>query len=304
MLTFFTTAKPFHGHDGIIQRNALTSWKLLHPGIEIILFGDEDGAAEVCAELGIRHERYVERFEGKYPYVNFMFARAQAIARHGFLCYSNCDIVLVSDFWRAFEKAIAWRKRFLVVAQRWDTDITRPLDFGDQNWTGKLRQFVVTEGTQQIPDYVDFFLFSRGLYEGIPALVVGYSYWDHWMVWKALSANAPILDASPYVVPVHQNHGYLTTPGRIKGSQTDLIAKRNLELAGDGKQLSSILDAQYVLSRYGRIYWSPFHRRAHSEGVQKIVNRFLIATFGFRRILGLRRDTVDKLFQSKIGSHR
>jgi hypothetical protein len=31
MLTFFTTAKPFRGHHGIIQRNALKSWTLLHP---------------------------------------------------------------------------------------------------------------------------------------------------------------------------------------------------------------------------------------------------------------------------------
>jgi hypothetical protein len=32
MLTlFFTTAKPFVGHSGVIQRNALKSWKLWHP---------------------------------------------------------------------------------------------------------------------------------------------------------------------------------------------------------------------------------------------------------------------------------
>jgi hypothetical protein len=78
----FTTAKPFEGHIGIIQRNAFKSWMLLDRDVEIILFGDEDGAAEICTELDIRHEPYVERFESKYPYVNFMFARAQEIAKH------------------------------------------------------------------------------------------------------------------------------------------------------------------------------------------------------------------------------
>jgi hypothetical protein len=34
MLTFFTTAKPFRGHSGVIQRNALKSWTLLHPDVE------------------------------------------------------------------------------------------------------------------------------------------------------------------------------------------------------------------------------------------------------------------------------
>src|SRR5690348_6512066 len=94
MITFFTTAKPFRDHDGIIQRNALKSWTLLHPDVEVIVFGGEEGAAEACAEFGLRHEPQVERYESKMPYVNLMFARAQEIARHDYLCYSNCDIVL------------------------------------------------------------------------------------------------------------------------------------------------------------------------------------------------------------------
>jgi hypothetical protein len=43
MLTLFTTAKPFEGHSGVIQRNALKSWKRLHPDVEVILFGDDAG---------------------------------------------------------------------------------------------------------------------------------------------------------------------------------------------------------------------------------------------------------------------
>ncbi len=54
MLTFFTTAKPFVGHIDIIQRNAIRSWQKLHPDVEIILMGDDAGAAEVCAEMGLR----------------------------------------------------------------------------------------------------------------------------------------------------------------------------------------------------------------------------------------------------------
>src|SRR5258708_38255103 len=53
MLTIFTTAKPFRGHTGIIQRNALQPWKALHPGIEVILFGEDPGAAPPARELGL-----------------------------------------------------------------------------------------------------------------------------------------------------------------------------------------------------------------------------------------------------------
>lgn len=36
MLTFFTTAKPFQGHNRVIQRNALKSWTLLHADVEVV----------------------------------------------------------------------------------------------------------------------------------------------------------------------------------------------------------------------------------------------------------------------------
>ena len=61
MITIFTTAKPFDSHNGIIQRNALLSWKRLHPDVEVILFGDDEGAVKVCHELGVRLELHVER---------------------------------------------------------------------------------------------------------------------------------------------------------------------------------------------------------------------------------------------------
>jgi hypothetical protein len=57
MLTLFTTAKPCEGHSGVIQRNALKSCKLLHPEIEIILFGDDAGGAEIAKELGFLTNR-------------------------------------------------------------------------------------------------------------------------------------------------------------------------------------------------------------------------------------------------------
>ena len=101
MFTMFAIPKPFRGRINIIQRNAILSWKLLHPGIEVILFGEEEGTAEVCRELALRHEPYVECNEFGTPLVNYLFCRAQQIARHDWLCYSNCDIIYTSDFRRA-----------------------------------------------------------------------------------------------------------------------------------------------------------------------------------------------------------
>src|SRR5258708_16217187 len=139
MLTTFATAKPFSGHIGIIQRNTLQSWKALHPGIEIILFGADEGAVEAAKEFGLRHEPHVERNEWGTKRLDYMFARAQAIARHEMLCYTNCDIILMQDFWRAIERVRAMHGEFLIVGRRWDTDVTEPLAFEQADWQESLR---------------------------------------------------------------------------------------------------------------------------------------------------------------------
>src|SRR5260370_12250879 len=129
MFTFFTTANPFHGHDGIIQRNALKSWKLLHAETEVILFGDDEGASEVAQELGLRHERHTPRNEFGSNLLNYIFFQAQDLARHDVLCYVNCDIVLLPDFRQALEQVKSRLPPFLMVGRRWDTHIPEPIDF-------------------------------------------------------------------------------------------------------------------------------------------------------------------------------
>jgi hypothetical protein len=293
MLTFFTTAKPFKGHDGIIQRNALKSWKLLHPDVEVILFGDEEGAAEVCTELGLRHEPYVERHNRKTPYANGMFAQAQQIARHEYLCYSNSDIMLFDDFLNAFEKARAWRKDFLLVSQRWDVDITEPIDFNVSECRKSLQHLAVSTGFHQIPGFVDFFLFRKAMYETMPPIVVGYAYWDQWMVWKALSGKIPVLDATPFLVPIHQNHGYNTTE-RTKGSTNDKTAQRNFDLAGGWKHLRHVQDGTYRMTRDGRIVRSVIRYKRNVRDVGRFLLHDVWEPVWFS-ILGLTRPLRTRL---------
>src|SRR5438874_1806716 len=114
MLTLFTTPKPFVGHVAVIQRNALQSWKSLHPHVEVILFGNEEGAAAVCRELGIRHVPEVRRNGYGTKYLASIFDQAQEMAAHDVLCYANCDILLMGDFRRAVEAVSSIQKNFLL----------------------------------------------------------------------------------------------------------------------------------------------------------------------------------------------
>jgi hypothetical protein len=307
MLTLFSTPKPFTGHAGIIQRNALQSWKRLHPSVEVILFGDEEGAASACAELGLRHESHVERHESRLPYVDYLFSRAQQIAQHDYLCYSNCDIVLLDDFLKAFEKARAWREKFLLVGRRWDTDITGPIDMSSSNWAKEIRHTALTTGVLQHPGFMDFFVFPKGLYDCVPPLLVGRSYWDHWVVWKALSRGAGLLDCSQFAVPVHQNHDYLYHPDGKRGTDRDDLARRNRFLSGNGRHLRSIQDSTHRLTREGAIRRNilqpmlrsmPFGRVEYGRALMHAQERFqnlINRTFRIRNRIGLRRETLRKL---------
>jgi len=252
MLTLFTTAKPFCGHSGIIQRNALQSWKALHRDGEVILFGDDEGAAEVAEEFGLRHEAHVERNAWGTKRLDYMFARAQTIARHEILCYINCDILLTQDFRRAVERVRAVHREFLVVGRRWDTDVTEPLVFARADgqateWEAELRALALRSGRQCRAEWIDYFAFTRGLYgPDMPPFVLRV-FWDNWLVWKALDAEKPVIDVSRAVMAVHQNHDYSYHPQGKAGVWSGEEAGLNGQLAGGWRHLRTIADATEVL---------------------------------------------------------
>ena len=276
MLTIFTTAKPFRGHAGIIQRNALQSWKALHPGIEIILFGADEGAAEAAREFGLRHEAHVERNEWGSKRLDFMFARAQAIARHEILCYINCDILLMQDFRRAVERVRAMHREFLMVGRRWDTDVTEPLAFARADgqateWAAEVRNFALRNGRKCTAEWIDYFAFSRGMYGADMPPFVLRVFWDNWLVWKALDAGKPVIDASRAVMAVHQNHDYSYHPQGKAGVWSGEEAGLNGQMAGGWRHLRTIADATEVLppeklKRNALRHWSAVRRYARQAG--------------------------------------
>jgi hypothetical protein len=104
MITLFTLPKPFLGHIGMIQRNAIQSWTRLHPDIDILIFGNEQGTAEVAAEFGIRHFPDVDVNEYGTPRMNGFFQQAEEAAPHSHMCYVNADIILFPDLLEAVAK--------------------------------------------------------------------------------------------------------------------------------------------------------------------------------------------------------
>jgi len=299
MLTIFATPKPFAGHVGVIQRNALGSWVRLHPECQVILFGDEPGSADVAAALGIQHEPDVQRNELGTPLLNHIFARAQEIAAHDLLGYVNCDIVLLRCFCEAVLRVARRSPEFLMVGRRCDVPVTQPLDFQEPDWEGRLRGLAMRSGKKQLPHAVDYFVFSRGLYRDVPPLAIGRGYWDHWLVWKARATKVPVVDASAALLAVHQNHDYSHYPGGAKGVTSGVEAKRNRALAGGQWHLYTIEHAthQFVAGgierKPGRWHMPfTFFLRTYSSQFWYWI---LKATFKSRHALGLHRGSVSQV---------
>ncbi len=252
MITFFTTPKPFRGHIDVIQRNAIESWKRIHPSAEVILFGDDEGAAEAARDLQIRHVPDVKRNEHGTKYLSPIFDLAQELAHNNCLCYINCDIILLSDFRVAAERVIALGGRFLMSGQRWDTDIAVPVDFSAFDWEATVRRQAIEANHQRPPQWIDYFAFSRGLYyKNTPPFVIGRPGWDNWLVWHARHSGARVVDATVMVQAIHQNHDYSYHPGGEAGVWQGEEAQQNYALLKDGRCFATMENATHRLTLNG-----------------------------------------------------
>jgi hypothetical protein len=291
MITLFSTPKPFIGHVNVIQRNAIHSWQCLHPDTEIILVGDDAGAAEVCAQFGIRHIKEVEKNRHGTKYLAGIYDCVRDVARHDTLCHVNCDIVLASDFMNAAQAVLNKTPNFLMAGRRWDLDVRNELDFIEPQWAEKLQQRARAARRQRPEQWIDYFLFHKDLYyKKIPQFVVGRPGWDNWLLWYPLSIGVPVIDASRDVLAVHQNHDYAYHPGGEAGVWHGDEAQENYRLH-QGK-FATLGDASHVLKKgmLRRNHRAPIvrARRRASARLSGIWFQVLGATRSVRHRLGLR----------------
>ena len=216
-ISIFTVPKPFLGKIGIIQHNAITSWTLLKPKPEIILFGDEIGTYAIAQELGLNHIPDIECNSYGTPLLDSVFAQVQEQATYDIITYINADIILLKDFSQAIQQVYQHLDTFLITGRRWNLDLSNLIEFQSPNWADTLCQQVNQTGCLGAYDAKDYFIFPKNLFPTIPKFAVGRGYWDTWMVTTAGMKGYPIVDASEVVMAVHQNHSY----GHLMGGKNE-----------------------------------------------------------------------------------
>lgn len=245
-LTLFTAPKPFTDpHIAMIQRNALHSWKQLGEEAEILLVGDETGMAEIAAELQLKHNPQVKCNSKGTPLVSSIFELARQSSESPLLAYLNADILIFPDFLELAKKVAQQAQDFLVIGQRWDLDVKSPLNF-TPGWESQLQEEVKKWGRQHRPAGSDYFIFPRHLFREIPEFAIGRAGWDNWMIYHARQQGWRVVDATPSLLVIHQEHHYNHLPGGQPHFNLE-ESQLNMALAGGSHTMYTVLDSDWQL---------------------------------------------------------
>ncbi|KPA13127.1 glycosyl transferase [Candidatus Magnetomorum sp. HK-1] len=248
-LTIFSTFKPFKGPYKIIQRNAIISWTKLRPLPEIILFGNEQGTAEIAKELNLKHVPDVKCNANGLPFIDDIFYQAQSMASNDILLYLNGDIILTSDLMPAVKQVREKFDSFLMIGRRWDLIINEDIDFDDVDWEMNLNS---ENKRLHKSTSTDYFIFTKGLLPKIPPFVVGAS-WNNGVIFLALNEKIPVIDVTPSVMVFHPIYDSKHVKADKNQYLKKLSEKWNLDICAGLKNVRTILDANWILTRQGII---------------------------------------------------
>jgi hypothetical protein len=252
MLTVFGLPKAFKGRFKLIQENAIRSWAQLTPKPEIILFGDDEGTAEMAREIGARLEPSVSRNEWDTPLIGDIFARAQSMSSNETMCYLNSDIIVMSSLMGAIDHLTSHysTEPFLGVARKTNVPIERPIEFEQVSWESHLTREARQRGKFVTYDS-DIFVFRRGLWKDMPEFAIGRCYWTQWLMYKARRSGVDMIDMTNVVVNIESKHDYShakSTGHNARLSGVEFEANRRLFR---GCKYYTTVNASHVLTDRG-----------------------------------------------------
>lgn len=286
LLTLLAMPKPFEGHIGIIQRNAITSWTKLNPRPEIFLFGEEQGTAEITEELQIGHLRDIHRNEFGTPLLSDLMQRAKEVSKSPLLGYVNCDIILLQEFQDSIAAIHQQIAQFLAVTHRWEIDLRENLDFAAD---GPVRVELLPPGVPGHHTAIDAFVFARNVYSEVPPLAIGRAWFDQWLIKDALVRGIPVVDITKVARAIHQNHDYAHIAGGQRGAYGGQEARRNLDIYGGVPHGFTLLNATHELRADRSI--RPIRYRPEKYRIQQWLWRtFVQRTAPLRKRLGMQRS--------------
>jgi len=258
MLTIFTTPRAFAGEFDVIQRNAIASWIRLQPTPQVLLMGNEPGTAAVCRQLGVEHVPEVRLSELGTPFADSMIELADERARYPLLLWIAADTILCDDVMPAVMAVSSRFQRFCMIAGRYRLPHPAQIDFADGAWQEKVNASAIGPLLEDL-SAGDFFVFPRSFWGRFPPFIEGRSALDGWMLFRTLETGGALVDATPVVTTIHQDHSYARDPGGAEGRLSGPETKHNVQLAR--KRMLTRDNADWILTRDGLRHPPPSFRR-------------------------------------------
>jgi hypothetical protein len=271
MITFLASPKAFTGRAAIQQTAAVRSWLAVAAGVEVILYGDSPGTAECCLDLGIRHVPDIASNKRGIPYFCAITAHAAVHARHDLQVYLNCDILLTPHILEAIKRVQL--SNFLMIGQRIDLTDGVTVDVDSPDFVNQLNELANSGRINLHPhNGSDYFAFRRGMWSGLPPVIVGRGGYDNALISFCIQHRIPIIDATLAMLAIHQFHDY----GHLAGGVAEVFrgedAKSNLEFVPQDA-VPNMENADFILKdanlkpNRGRGDWlrSVWFRRGHER---------------------------------------
>ena len=197
------------------------------------------------------------------PLVSSIFALARQASDSPFLAYVNGDILLLPDLVAGYLPDRCPGQRSISA----DRPALGP-GCDSTCWTfrpagrTRLRADVQMRGQLHRPAGSDYFVFPRSAFLEMPDFAIGRAGWDNWMIYHARQQGWPVIDGTPSVMIVHQNHDYSHLPGgRPHYDQHE--SQQNMEMAGGLANMYMVLDADWQL-KDGRVRRPPLTDHPHA----------------------------------------
>lgn len=280
VITIFSIPKPFQSKISVIQKNAISSWKLLHPEAQVVLYGNEIGIESICKSLSVEHVPNIALNQFGTPYLAGIFDDIKKRAKHEIIIYSNCDIILMDDIIKLINQVLNKINSadFLIGGRRIDVEIESEINFSKSSWRDELKSFAQENGILHGYAGIDYFIFPKLLPIQLLNFTVGRPGWDNWFIYSALSNKIKVFDATYRITALHQNHSRA-----YNGIDKDSIY--NISLIGNFSDLATLYNADYIFTKVG-IKRAPILRRTITK---------ISFTWPFNELLSFKRKLTKKL---------
>ena len=252
MVTLFTSPRPFTDiRTAMIQRNAIGSWLTLRPSPQVILIGDDAGVGDIARELSVEHIREVETDDRGIPMRSAMFRLARDTARYDRLCIINADIIILDGFLEALRRITL--REFVAAGQRHDLRLDESIAFDDAGWRTALRVRVQQWATLHGPSAIDYAIYPKSITPPIlPPFPVNSYGWDPWFLFEHRRRRIPVVNLTPRVCVVHQEHESATeVKMKRRRWRSDPAAMKRLREAGGFMNMMTLREADYELGDDG-----------------------------------------------------